>query len=190
MEYQIIRSFRKSLAIEENENGKVIVRSPYFLSEKKISKIVESKSDLILKRIEKQKSLIPAPVISKVEIESLRRKAKAYILPKVKYWSSVTGLHYNNIKITSARGRFGSCSSKGNLCFSLFLMLANESEIDYVILHELCHLKQMNHSKDFYDLVSRFMPDYKERQKKLKKIKIPKCSVEKGIQNGVFTNLL
>ena len=60
-------------------------------------------------------------------------------------------------------------------------MLADKREIDYVILHELCHTKVMNHSKAFYDLVGRFMPDYKERQKKLKEIKIPKKLDEKGI---------
>lgn len=76
MEFQIIRSFRRTLSIEISENGKVIVRSPYFLSEKKISKIVESKSDLILKRLNKQKEIIPAPTISKEEIENLRRKGR------------------------------------------------------------------------------------------------------------------
>ena len=173
MEYNIKRSFRKSVAIEVDINGFVLVRAPYFVSTKQIEKLLLEKRDLIKREIQKMKSLPERKKISKEEMETLRQRAKEYIIPRVQHWSEVTGFTYNGVKITSARGRFGSCSQKGNLCFSLFLMLCDEKEIDYVILHELCHTREMNHSKNFYSLVCRFMPDYKISQKKLKSLVLP-----------------
>ena len=79
------------------------------------------------------------------------------------------GLKYGRIAITSAKTRFGSCSSKGNLSFSYLLMLYPDSAIDYVVVHELAHLKEMNHSPRFYKIIEEVLPDYKERKKLLKK---------------------
>ncbi len=180
MEYQIIRSFRKTICIQIKEDGSLLVLAPYFVSEKKIFEIIEKKSHLISKKQQRLKNM-PDPVyISSEEVEELRKKAKTYLLPRVQLISEKTGLSYSGVKITSAKGRFGSCNSKGSLCFSLFLMMAEPPEIDYVILHELCHTKEMNHSPRFYSLVSEFMPDYKERQMKLKSLRLPIVLDEKG----------
>ena len=78
------------------------------------------------------------------------------------------GLKYGRIKITSAKTRYGSCSIDKNICFSYMLMLYPEAARDYVIVHELCHLVHMNHGRKFYDLLAKFMPDYKERKRLLK----------------------
>jgi predicted metal-dependent hydrolase len=78
------------------------------------------------------------------------------------------GLKYGRITITGAKNRFGSCSSKGNIAFSYRLMLYPEAAIDYVVVHELAHLLEMNHSPAFYKIVESVMPDYKERRKLLK----------------------
>ena len=72
------------------------------------------------------------------------------------------------ITVTGARTRFGSCSGKNSICFSYHLMRYPDKAIDYVVVHELAHIKHKNHSKDFYSFVARFMPDYKEREKLLK----------------------
>jgi len=77
-------------------------------------------------------------------------------------------LKYGRITITSAKTRFGSCSSKGNISYSYKLMLYPEAAREYVVVHELAHLVEMNHSKRFYSLVERYLPDYKERRKLLK----------------------
>lgn len=180
MDYQIIRSFRKTLSIQVLNNGEILVRSPYFLSKSKIEKILLKKEAWIAKKLEKTKEFKSA-AISKDMAERLRKSAKEYIPQRVEYWSQVTGLSFHNVKITSARSRFGSCNQKGNLCFSMFLMLAEPNDIDYVVLHELCHTKVMNHSKEFYKLVSEYMPSYKESQKRLKEIIIPAVIDEKGI---------
>ena len=98
----------------------------------------------------------------------LKEKAKRVIPEKVKYYSTLTGLTPINVKITSAKKRFGSCSGKNSLCFSYLLMQYPDECIDYVVLHEIAHIKHHNHSKDFYSLVAKHMPDYKKREKLLK----------------------
>ena len=72
------------------------------------------------------------------------------------------------IKITKAKKRFGSCNGKNSLCFSCFLMKYPMEAVDYVVVHELAHIKYHNHSKDFYNLINHYMPDYKQREKLLK----------------------
>ena len=99
---------------------------------------------------------------------ALRQKAKAYIPPRVAYWAARMDLVPAAVKITSARTRFGSCSSKNTLCFSLYLMQYPPAAIDAVVVHELCHMRQRNHSPAFYAEVARWLPDYKEREKWLK----------------------
>ena len=77
------------------------------------------------------------------------------------------GLKYGRIKITSAKRRLGSCNTNAVICFSYRLMLYPEAAREYVVVHELAHLKYMNHSRDFYELVKQYMPDYKERKRLL-----------------------
>ena len=78
------------------------------------------------------------------------------------------GVTPTGLKITTARKRYGSCSGKNSLCFSCFLMRYPEEAIDLVVVHELCHIKVKNHSRDFYALLEQYLPDYKERKKLLK----------------------
>ena len=106
--------------------------------------------------------------MSASDISELRKIAREYIVPKTEYFSHIMGLKYGRITITGAKTRFGSCSSKGNLSFSYRLMLYPPEAIDYVIVHELAHLCEMNHSKRFYSIIERVLPDYKERIKRLK----------------------
>ena len=99
----------------------------------------------------------------------LKKRAKEYIPGRVQILASEHGLKYNKSRITSARSRWGSCSSKKNLNFSYRLMLTPGDVIDYVIIHELAHLKHMNHSKNFWNQVESMMSNYKEKEKWLKK---------------------
>lgn len=88
---------------------------------------------------------------------------------RVEYYSEKMGLYPASVKITSAATRFGSCSGKNSICFSYRLMLYPPEAVDYVVVHELAHIKEKNHSARFYALVERYMPDYREREKLLKK---------------------
>ncbi len=97
-------------------------------------------------------------------------KIHAYhiITQKVDYFSRITGLNYNRVKINNAQKRWGSCSSRGNLNFSWRVIMAPEDVIDYLIIHELAHTKELNHSPRFWDIVAYIMPDYEDQEKWLR----------------------
>ena len=103
-----------------------------------------------------------------LEIKELYKKAKQDIPVRAKKYAEIIGVSYGRITIRCQKTRWGSCSSKGNLNFNCLLMLMPEKVRDYVVIHELCHRKEMNHSKKFWKLVEDVMPDYKEQKKYLK----------------------
>lgn len=171
MNYKLIRSSRKTIGISVNSDG-VTVRAPYRVDIKTIDAFVNSKEKWILKhlgRIENAKSEAEdLGEISPEKVKALAKSALEYIPERVKYYAPVVGVSYGRITIRCQKTRWGSCSSKGNLNFNCLLMLAPANVIDSVIVHELCHIKQLNHSKAFYSEVGRVFPDYKECEKWLK----------------------
>ena len=102
------------------------------------------------------------------EIHDLADKALKIIPKRVEYYSKIIGVSYGKITIRNQASRWGSCSAKGNLNFNCLLMLCPAELLDYVVIHELCHLKEMNHSKKFWSEVSRFCPGYEQYKKWLK----------------------
>ncbi len=169
MNVEIIRSKRKTVAIQVTDNMQVVVRVPQKYPDGQIRKLIADNSEWIEKsliRIQTKKENYPEP--TKEEAKALREKAENIIPEKVKYFSKITGLSPSGIKITDAKKRFGSCSGKNSLCFSLRLMQYSEQCIDYVVLHEIAHIKYHNHGKEFYEFIKKFMPDYKEHEKLLK----------------------
>ena len=168
MDYELIFSDRKTVSLTIRE-GNLVVRAPRKTPKKTVEAIIEKHRSWIDRKIleyERKKARLPEP--SESEIKELKREAKEYFTRRTEEISRDTGLKYNNVKITSAEKRFGSCNSKGNICFSYRLMLYPEAAREYVILHELAHTKEMNHSKRFYSIIERFMPDYKARKRLLK----------------------
>ena len=170
--YTIIKSFRKSYSITVERDGTVTIRAPFFMSERKIREIFEERKEWIERaqkkiasRSERLNSLTP---ITKDEIDSLKAGAKPIIEEKVRLFADKIGVKYGKITIRNQKTRYGSCSAKGNLNFNCLIMLMPEKIIDYVIVHELCHIKEMNHSRRFWNEVESVLPDYKERRKRLK----------------------
>ena len=106
--------------------------------------------------------------LSEKERLEYRKKAKLVFRERADYFASSMGLSFNRIAIREQRTRWGSCSSKKNLNFNWKLLLAPPQVLDYVVVHELCHLKQMNHSKAFWTEVEAVLPDYKERKRWLR----------------------
>lgn len=165
-DYKIIRSDRKTLAIQIDNKGNVVVRSPLRLSQKRIEGFLKEKESWIIKTVASQREKAKTEKqYSQAEVDFLRQRAKEIIPEKVKYYSALMGVTPQSIKITSAKKRFGSCSGDNRLNFSLYLMAKDERFIDYVVVHELAHIKHHNHSKAFYSFIEKFMPDYKERTK-------------------------
>ena len=169
---EVIRSKRKTLAIEIRPDMRVVVRAPEKIPQNEIMKFVEEKQNWIKKHLvqmyfkaEKIKKQKKEPALTNADIEKLCQKALSVIPDKVKYYAEIIGVTYGRITIRNQKTRWGSCSSKGNLNFNCLLMLMPDKVLDYVVVHELCHLKQMNHSKKFWMEVERYMPDYKNYKK-------------------------
>lgn len=169
IEYVIVRSKRKTLSLQIKDDCSVVVRAPYLYPKYKIAKFVEKHNDWIIKSITaKEKASAKFDNLSGDEIKSLKKQLKEYLPDKIRYYSELMGVEPAGYKVTSARKRFGSCSGKNSLCFSYILMLYPYEAIDYVIVHELAHIRYRNHSRDFYNFIEEVMPDYKRRQDLLK----------------------
>lgn len=168
MEYKVVYSSRKTISIRVDKDG-VTVKSPIGVSREYIDEVVVKHSQWIEKSLAQQKKKEERDkLISPEEIKKLKKLARVYFAEKASYFAEIMGLKYSRITITSAQKRFGSCSSKGNISFSYRLMLYPEAAREYVVVHELAHLKEMNHSKQFYEIIARVLPDYKNRKRLLK----------------------
>jgi predicted metal-dependent hydrolase len=170
MEYSIIYSKRKTISLVV-KSGELIVRAPMRASKRNIEKLVEAHMEWINRTIEKTKNAPKVEEISAEKEKLLRKQAKVVLGEKANHYSQMMGLKYGRITITGAKTRFGSCSSKGNISFSYRLMMYPEDAIDYVVVHELAHLVELNHSPRFWAIVESVFPDYKRRRKLLKEQK-------------------
>lgn len=161
----IIRSNRKTLSIELKPN-EIIARAPIRMKEKEIYKFIESKKLWIDKHLaklnERQKILDDLKPYTQEEIKQFTEKAKLDIPKRVEFYAEKIGVTYNKITIKCQQTRWGSCSSKGNLNFNCLLVLLPAEIIDSIVVHELCHIKQMNHSARFYSEIDKVFPNYKQ----------------------------
>lgn len=166
--YTLIRSNRKTLCLEITDESMLLVRTPRFLPKSEIDNFIESKSAWINKHMEKIRQNPVTTDLSDEQIDALKRKA-AQILPgKTAHYAEIMGLIPSYVKITSAQKRLGSCNGKNGICYSYRLMLYPDEAVDYVIIHELAHIKYKNHGKDFYSLIKKIMPDYRQKRALLK----------------------
>ena len=169
LQYKLIRSSRRTLALEVTSDGEILVRAPLRTSEQRIADFVEQHREWIERASEKQRTRRenhPEPTAE--QWEQYKKKANDWLPPRVAHFAALMGVTPTGIRVTGARKRFGSCSPKNSLCFSLFLMGYPDEAIDYVIVHELSHILHHDHSKQFWATVARYMPDYKRRRALLK----------------------
>ena len=150
--------------MEVTAEGDLIIRAPLKLSEKEIYAFVEKNKKWAADKIEAARKKKETPVVPLTweEIEELGKAAEEYIPMQVAHYAALMDIDFGNVTIRNQTTRWGSCSSKKNLNFNVFLMLASKEVIDSVIVHELCHIRHMNHSKAFYDEVLKFCPDYRK----------------------------
>ncbi len=165
--YELIRSDRKTIAVQVTPALRVIVRAPRRMKTADIEAFVRERTPWIEKHLalmrERQTAAAMAEPIqpfSEAELHALANRALATVPPKVKALAERMGVRYGGITIRAQVSRWGSCSSKGNLNFNCLLMLCPDEVVEYVIVHELCHLRHMNHSKAFWAEVARFCPDH------------------------------
>ena len=165
--YKTIKSDRKTIAIQIMPEGNVVVRCPRRMRSDDIKRFVESKSGWIEKHLAACNPIEPSK-LSEKEISKLREEARHLVTQRVKYYAPIIGVPYGQIAIRTQRTRWGSCSSKGNLNFNCLLALVPPDVLDYIVVHELCHRKELNHSERFWTEVGKVLPDYKIRKKWLK----------------------
>lgn len=167
MDYQIIRSSRKTISLQITPEGKLVVRCPNRMKRLDIQAFVESKRNWIEKHLQKSKDL-SQPVLAEEELQILVVQAREELPLLVQHYAAILDVTYGRITIRSQKTRWGSCSGTGNLNFNCLLMLCPPEVRDYVVVHELCHRKQMNHSAAFWAEVERILPDYRAQRKWLK----------------------
>ncbi|MDO4614722.1 MAG: SprT family zinc-dependent metalloprotease [Lachnospiraceae bacterium] len=171
---EIRRSDRRSIAIQLDPGRIIIVRAPRHMPDAEIRRFYRSQKGWIEKHIGKieeqlqKEESAAAPVLTDRELRELALRAKEELPGRVFIFAEEIGVSYGRITIRNQKTRWGSCSSKGNLNFNCLLMLMPQEIRDYVVVHELCHRKEMNHSPAFWAEVERILPDYRERRKWLK----------------------
>ena len=164
MKYKIIRSARrKRIALQITGEG-LEVRAPYSATERQITELIQNNLEWIEKNMarmkEKMQNEPPAEKLTMDELRALADEALKVIPERVAFYASVIGVTYGRITIRNQRSRWGSCSSRGNLNFNCLLMLMPPEVIDSVVVHELCHRKEPNHSERFYAEVLKAYPEY------------------------------
>jgi len=152
--YIIQKSRRRSISVSIMADNKVLVKAPYGTTERTVQEFLVAKKGWITQHLEKQNR----------EVEQARK-----IIPeRVGYWAAKIGVTYGRIAIRLQSSRWGSCAANGNLNFNCLLVLMPPEVLDSVVVHELCHRRYMNHSKEFYAEIDQVFPDYKRWNKWLK----------------------
>lgn len=168
IEYRLIRAKRKTISLKVERDGTLSVRAPIRMKGEEIDSFVRSKIKWINKCqkevLDKKKKADALAPIGEKDVEMLKASAKKYLPQRVAYYAKIVGVEYGNITVRCQKSRWGSCTSKGNLNFNCLLMLLPEAVSDYVIVHELCHRRHMDHSPAFWCEVKRYMPDYEKHR--------------------------
>ena len=167
--YELIRSSRRTMSVEVDAHGGVLVRAPRFTPQWRIDAFVEERAAWIegarARQARRQEKL---PQIREEDKPLYVKRAKAILPAKIDFYARRMGVQPTGLTVTSARTRFGSCSGKNRLSFSWRLMAYPEAAIDYVVVHELAHIRYKDHSRAFYGFIESVLPDYRDRIKLLK----------------------
>lgn len=176
MEYRLVRSDRKTMAIQVGIDGTVTVRVPKRCSQKQIGNFVQEHREWIVRKQEelkerareKEKRRESMPEWNPEDYQRYQITAGQVLRERAEHFARQMEVSFERISIRDQKTRWGSCSARGNLNFNWRLILAPSEVLDYVVVHELAHRKEMNHSERFWKLVESVLPDYQERRKWLK----------------------
>lgn len=170
---RLVRSSRKSLTLQICEDGSLVVRAPLRMSEERICAFLQEKDGwirshqekLVRQREQRRREVAP---LSPEQREACVEQALVRFAQRAAYYAPLVGVIFGRITIRDQKTRWGSCSRAGNLNFNFRLVMAPPEILDYVVVHELCHRKQMNHSPFFWAEVARVLPDYEQRRRWLR----------------------
>lgn len=166
IEYELRRSARKTLSLEIREDGSLLVRAPKNCEKGRIDAFIREKEDWIREKSEAQKrrerKAEEAAKLTEAQRQLYREKSREVFEQKAAYYARIMDVSYERIAIRDQKTRWGSCSAKKNLNFNWRLILAPAGVLDYVVVHELAHLREMNHSSRFWQVVEETMPEYRK----------------------------
>ncbi|MDD4412050.1 MAG: M48 family metallopeptidase [Patescibacteria group bacterium] len=153
-------------------NGELVITTPRPLRDSLLEKLIVGQADWIIKKISHFKSQVQPAMLrdNKNDYKNYKQAALILAQTRLEYFNQIYGFKYNRISIRNQKTRWGSCSRKGNLNFNYKIALLPKQLADYIIVHELCHLKEFNHSPKFWNLVARMYPNYLSARKELRKI--------------------
>lgn len=173
--YTLKRSARaRSMRITIYPTGDVRVTAPRLMPEFLVRRFVASKEEWISRKVEEFKSRPVAPkriqwgTGKRREYVAHRKAAHALAVEKVRYFAEKYGVSFGTITIRNQKTRWGSCTKKGNLSFSYRIVFLPEELQNYLIVHEVCHIREFNHSRAFWELVGQEEPNYRELRRKLR----------------------
>lgn len=162
---EIKRSSRRTLSVEVRRDGSLLVRAPTRMPKKEIIAFLESKREWIEQKRGAVSKLDGIQPLSGDELSDLQKAANGYISQRVAFFADKVGVEYGRITVRRQKTRWGSCSAAHNLNFNCLVMLMPREVVDYVIIHELCHIIELNHSAAFWREVARVMPDYAQHRR-------------------------
>ena len=169
--YELVRSGRRTMSVEVDSSGNVLVRAPLFMPKRRIDAFVAERQEWIERaRARQAKRQEKLPDVREEDKPLYVKRAKTILPGKIDFYARRMGVRPTGLTITSARTRFGSCSGKDSLSFSWRLMAYPEAAIDYVVVHELAHIRYKDHSRAFYGFIESVLPDYRDRIRILKGI--------------------
>ena len=169
MEYEIIRSDRKTLSMQLKEDGRLVVRAPRRMSAREIERFLRGHWDWVEKQQAKLAARPRVEPMTEEELAELKKRARGVFIARCAYYAPLAGVRFGQISVRSQHTKWGSCSAKGNLNFNCLLLLAPPEVLDYVVVHELCHRLEMNHSPRFWAQVGRILPDFESSRRWLRK---------------------
>ena len=171
LEYTLIRSRRRTISAQIKD-GRIVVRAPYLAPRREIEAFLTRERSWIERNLakarERERALMETPPLSEREIRELYARAREVIPQRAAFYAPQVGVTYGKITVRKQKARWGSCTQAGNLSFNCLLMLCPPQALDYVVVHELCHRLEMNHSQRFYAHVRRVFPEYLKWRRWLK----------------------
>ena len=171
-EIEVIRSRRKSLSLEVKADGRVLLRAPLWAGQRQLKAFAEKNRDWIARkqeeaRLRREEAAEVLP-LTEEELKALQKRGRVLFAERAARYAPLVGVDFGRISVRKQHSKWGSCSSQGNLSFNCLLLLAPEEVLDYVVVHELCHRLEMNHSPRFWAHVRRVLPDYERSRRYLR----------------------
>lgn len=172
--YELRRSIRsKHIRMTVSCDGRVAVSMPPFVPAFLADRFLREKAEWLFGKLDRLPSEPPLalPYGGNREYERHRARALAFVTERALHWNRIYGFEHGRISVRNQKTRWGSCSKQGNLSFNWRLLFLPPEMADYVVVHELCHLSRFDHSEEFWDLVTRTIPDHREIRKKMRRFR-------------------